>query len=116
MPKDDFPMNVLVVDNDQATIETIAAALRNEGFDISFTISGSADLRMTRDGSLDLSDLHVVLSDQDGLELTRHMSDVRDRPLLFVEKTCQVEKRVARGAMQKDPPVSRRFSLIEIVA
>jgi two-component system, OmpR family, response regulator len=114
--KEEFPMNVLVVDSDQATIETIAAALRNEGFDISFTISGSADLRMAQDGSLNLSELNVVLSEQDGLELTRHIRDEQvDRSPSFGAKMCEVEKGLTRRALQTNL-VSRRFSLMEIMA
>lgn len=109
---------LLVVDNEYATVEAIAAALRNEGFMIDLLVAGSAGVR-TQDGSLDVLGLNVVLFNADHDPTFRPDASRGDRPQLTTMAATSVTDSApgAYGHAHKDASVTtRRFSLLERVA
>jgi two-component system response regulator HydG len=90
---------LLVVDDDEATCELLAATLGGAGFEVVWEASATAAMDQLRSGTFDamLTDLHMA--GMDGLQLCRAASDVQPGlPVIVVTGNTDLE--AAIGAMR----------------
>jgi len=70
-------MNVLLVDDEEELVATMAERLSMRGIDAAYATSGEAALEMARDRDFDLVVLDVKMPGMHGLELMRRLEAVR---------------------------------------
>jgi two-component system OmpR family response regulator len=78
------PRSVLIVDDDPATRDLIAAYLSRHDFGVACAADGLEMNRLLRDGHFDLVVLDLKLPDQDGLRLLRDLRGHSDVPVVVL--------------------------------
>jgi two-component system response regulator MprA len=112
-------MKVFVVDDDAAVRESLARALRLEGYDVELAADGAEALeRLEGDGAgVDLVVLDVLMPDVDGLEVCRRLRRAGSRlPVLMLTARDEVADRVAGLDAGADDYVVKPFALAELLA
>lgn len=108
---------ILVVDDEESIVDSVATVLRYEGFDVEQASSGRTALALAQEGGFDLLILDVMLPDLDGFEVTRRLrADGIDVPVLFLTAKNEPEDMVAGLAIGGDDYVAKPFSLAVVVA
>lgn len=69
---------ILVVDRDPATRDLCCHQFAAAGFDVRFAVDGAEALRLVRDWDPQLAVLDARLGDESGLDLLRHVLEVRN--------------------------------------
>src|SRR5438105_10696270 len=107
-------MEILVIDDEPAIRESIAFALRRDGF----AISEAASLReaQARSGAADLIILDLVLPDGNGLEFLRGLRAKSDVPVIVLTSRDEETDRVVGLEMGADDYVLKPFSPREVAA
>jgi DNA-binding response OmpR family regulator len=105
---------ILVVDDEPAIRESLAFALRRDGFEI----SEAASLREARAGvaSADLVILDLVLPDGNGLEFLRSLRARTDVPVIILTSRDEETDRVVGLEIGADDYVLKPFSPREVAA
>ena len=105
---------ILVVDDEPAIRESLAFALRRDGFDI----SEAASLREARAGvaAADLVILDLVLPDGNGLEFLRSLRARTDVPVIILTSRDEETDRVVGLEIGADDYVLKPFSPREVSA
>jgi CheY-like chemotaxis protein len=75
---------ILLVEDEGAIAQTVAFALRAEGFEAVHALTGREALRLIAGGTFDLALLDVGLPDIDGYALLRELRRGRDLPAIFL--------------------------------
>src|SRR5258705_8787312 len=106
--------NVLIVDDEPAIRESLAFALRRDGFEV----SEASSLREARSlvGPADLVILDLVLPDGNGLEFLRSLRDASDVPVIVLTSRDEETDRVVGLEIGADDYVLKPFSPREVVA
>jgi two-component system OmpR family response regulator len=108
---------ILVVDDEESLVDTVATVLRYEGYDVVEARTGREALSRLQEQHFDLVVLDVMLPDLDGLEVTRRMrADRIDVPVLFLTARSEVSDLVEGLEIGGDDYVTKPFSLAEVVA
>jgi len=108
---------ILVVDDEESLVDTVATVLRYEGYDVVEARTGREALSRLQEQRFDLVVLDVMLPDLDGLEVTRRMrADRIDVPVLFLTARSEVSDLVEGLEIGGDDYVTKPFSLAEVVA
>jgi two-component system response regulator HydG len=80
-----IPTRVLIVDNDAAHAEAMAASLERVGYDCTVATSGSAGAELIAQGAFDIVITDLKMNDVDGLEiLTRAKESLPDVEVILV--------------------------------
>ena len=109
-------MNILIVDDEPAISDTLAYALRAEGFAAeSCTLGGQALARLA-DGAHDLVVLDVGLPDMSGFDVCRALRRHSDIPVLFLTARSDEIDRIVGLELGGDDYVAKPFSPREIVS
>lgn len=87
---------VLVVDDDEDIVETLAVLLQNEGYEVRRATSGAEALRLLEDDPVQLVITDYSMPGMDGPELLRTMCeqfDMKDVPVVVVSGSEEEEVR-----------------------
>ena len=115
--RDQVRQQVLVVDDEPSIVDSVATALRYEGFDVREARTGRAALAAAQENPPDLIVLDVMLPDLDGLEVTRRLrGDGIKVPVLFLTARDSLEDKLKGLSIGGDDYVTKPFSLAEVVA
>jgi two-component system response regulator MprA len=112
-------MRILVVDDDAAVRESLARALRLEGYDVELASDGAEALeRLEANGDdPDLVVLDVLMPNVDGLEVCRTLRRSGSRlPVLMLTARDEVSDRVSGLDAGADDYVVKPFALAELLA
>jgi two-component system response regulator RegX3 len=107
---------ILVVEDHVVTAQSVAFALRNDGFEVDVTGDGVAALEAARAHTPDLVLLDVGLPGLSGMEVCRALREESGVPILMLTaRDTELDTVLAleRGA---DDYVTKPFSLVELVA
>jgi two-component system OmpR family response regulator len=108
---------ILVVDDEPGIVDSVATALRYEGFDVHEAETGRDALKAAETLRPDLMVLDIMLPDLDGLEVTRRLRrDGLRVPVLFLTARDSTEDKIAGLTVGGDDYVTKPFSLAELVA
>ena len=108
---------ILVVDDEESIVDSVATVLGYEGFDVETANSGRSALALAQRGGFDLLILDVMLPDLDGFEVTRRLrADGLDVPVLFLTAKGDPEDMVEGLKIGGDDYVAKPFSLAVVVA
>ena len=108
------PMRVLLVEDEPPIADTVAYALREDGFDVRHCLTAGAALAET--GPFDLAILDVGLPDLGGFALCRELRRGADLPVIFLTAHAAEAERVLGFELGADDYVTKPFSPRELVA
>lgn len=75
---------ILVIDDDESTVQLLSTLLRQRGFDVCQAYSAQDGLRTAYHHQPDLVLLDVLMSQMDGWEVCRRLREMSDVPIIFV--------------------------------
>lgn len=108
--------NILIVEDEPAIADTIAYALRTEGFHPSHTELGESALALIPNGSFKLVILDVGLPDISGFEVCRRLRTFSDIPVIMLTARSEEVDRIVGLEIGADDYVVKPFSPRELVA
>jgi two-component system catabolic regulation response regulator CreB len=109
-------MHVLLAEDETAIADTVAYALRTDGFEVSHCLTAGDALRAHRASPFALAILDVGLPDLDGFALCRELRRERDLPVIFLTAHAAEAERVFGFELGADDYVTKPFSPRELVA
>jgi DNA-binding response OmpR family regulator len=107
---------VLVVDDERAIAESVAARLRAEGFAVEVAFDGPTAVARARAGRPDLVVLDVMLPGFDGLEVCRRIQVERPVPVLMLTARDDETDLLVGLAVGADDYLTKPFSVRELAA
>lgn len=107
-------MRVLLVEDEPPIADTVAYALREDGFDVRHCLTAGDALAAT--GPFDLAILDVGLPDLGGFALCRELRRKADLPVIFLTAHAAEAERVLGFELGADDYVTKPFSPRELVA
>ena len=111
------PMPLLLLVEDEPPIaETVAYALREDGFDVRHCLTAGAALAAAKGDHFDLAILDVGLPDLGGFALCRELRRDADLPVIFLTAHAAEAERVLGFDLGADDYVTKPFSPRELVA
>jgi two-component system response regulator MprA len=110
-------MRILVVDDEPALRDSVARALRFEGYDVDVARDGLEALDVRRAGDPDLMVLDVMMPGLGGIEVCRRLRGEGDAlPILLLTARDAVTDRVAGLDAGADDYLAKPFALEELLA
>ncbi len=108
---------ILVVEDEPAISELIAAVLRYEGFEVVTAATGNDGVRATRAERPDLILLDVMLPDDDGFRVQERLNAERDgTPIIFLTARDTPADKVRGLTHGADDYITKPFNVDELVA
>jgi two-component system catabolic regulation response regulator CreB len=107
---------ILIAEDETAIAETVAYALRKEGYAVEHVLLGGEVLPRVQAGGIDLVVLDVGLPDLTGFEVCRTLRTVSDVPVVFLSARGAEVDRVVGLELGADDYVTKPFSPRELVA
>jgi DNA-binding response OmpR family regulator len=115
MPADPVP-RILIVDDDEVTVEFVELGLRYEGFEVVHAFDGPDALRVVERQRLDLIVLDLNLPSVDGVEVCRRVRERDDTPIIMLTARADVDERVAGLEAGADDYLPKPFKFKELLA
>jgi len=109
-------MKVLIVDDEPAISDTLAYALRAEGFTTDSCILGAQALALLACNQHDLVVLDIGLPDISGFDVCRKLRQSSDIPVLFLTARSDEVDRIVGLELGGDDYVAKPFSPREVVS
>lgn len=109
-------MTILIVEDEPAIAETIAYALRGEGYETDHLTIGGPVVPRVQAGGVDLVVLDVGLPDGSGFDVCRRLRTTSDVPVIFLTARETEVDRVLGLELGADDYVVKPFSPREVVA
>lgn len=109
-------MKILIVDDEPAISETLAYALRSDGFTTESCTLGAEALALLGHGGHDLVVLDVGLPDISGFDVCRSLRRQSDIPVLFLTARSDEVDRIVGLELGGDDYVAKPFSPREVVS
>ena len=107
---------ILIVEDETAIADTIAYALRSEGYAAEHVLLGGEALQRVRRGGVDLVLLDVGLPDRSGFDVCRELRGFSAVPVVFLTARNDEFDRVLGLELGADDYVAKPFSPRELVA
>lgn len=109
-------MKVLIIDDEPAIADTLAYALRNEGFAVDCCGLGSQGLALLAAGDIDFVVLDVGLPDMTGFDVCRSLRRTSSVPVLFLTARADEVDRIVGLELGGDDYVTKPFSPREVAS
>ena len=107
---------ILIVEDEPAIADTIAYALRTEGYEVVWCTTGEDALRLLNGEGISLIVLDVGLPDVNGFDLCREIRKTSGVPILFLTARTDEVDRIVGLELGADDYVPKPFSPREVVA
>ena len=107
---------ILVVDDEISLQETLAYALKKEGYNVETTGDGAKALDLARELKPDLIILDVMLPGMDGFEICRILRHEMSTPVLMLTARDDEIDRVVGLEVGADDYMAKPFSMRELIA
>lgn len=114
-PMDSLP-HLLIVDDQPDIRNPLSTYLTQKGFRVS-TAGGAAEARkILAAGAIDLVVLDIMMPEEDGLSLCRHLRETKDIPIILLTAMAEETDRTIGLEMGADDYVVKPFSPRELLA
>ena len=107
---------ILVVDDDDVTLDFVELGLRYEGFEVARALDGHEALRLVERRRMDLVVLDLNLPSLDGVEVCRALRQRDDTPIIMLTARADVDERVAGLEAGADDYLPKPFKFKELLA
>jgi len=107
---------VLVVDDDEKTVELVKLYLNRDGYRVITAYEGEEALRLAREANPDLIVLDLMLPGIDGLQICRTLRKESDVPIIMLTAMTTDEDRLRGLDLGADDYVTKPFSPRELAA
>jgi two-component system response regulator RegX3 len=107
---------ILVVDDEPAIVDSVAYALRRDGFEVEATGDGESALAAARAGGFDLVVLDVMLPGLSGTEVCRQLRVDSAVPIILLTARGDEVDRVVGLELGADDYVTKPFSMAELLS
>jgi DNA-binding response OmpR family regulator len=108
--------HILVVDDDDVTLDFVELGLRYEGFEVARALDGHEALRLVERRRVDLVVLDLNLPSLDGVEVCRALRQRDDTPIIMLTARADVDERVAGLEAGADDYLPKPFKFKELLA
>jgi DNA-binding response OmpR family regulator len=108
---------ILVVDDDKAVAQTIAACLHQDGHEVLVSNNGNEALELAERNSIDLFVLDVMMPGMDGFEVCRRLRNnpsSATAPIIFLTALAELEDKVEGFLAGGDDYLTKPFDLEEL--
>jgi len=110
-------MRVLVVEDDQATAQSLQMMLESEGMVVDATDLGEDGLEIGKLYDYDIIILDLMLPDIDGIEVLRRLRDARvETPVLILSGLTEADNKVKGLGTGADDYLTKPFDKAELMA
>ena len=109
-------MKILIVDDEPAISDTLAYALRSDGFTADSCMLGAEAIALLGKGEHDLVVLDVGLPDMSGFDVCRQLRRHSEIPVLFLTARSDEVDRIVGLELGGDDYVAKPFSPREVVS
>ena len=107
---------VLVVDDDEKTVELVKLYLNRDGYRVITAYEGEEALRLARETRPDLIVLDLMLPGIDGLEICRTLRQESDVPIIMLTAMTTDEDKLTGLGLGADDYMTKPFSPRELAA
>lgn len=107
---------VLVVDDDQKTVELVKLYLERDGYKVSVAYDGNGALRLARESHPDLIVLDLMLPGINGLQICRTLRQESDVPIIMLTAMTTEDDKLNGLSLGADDYVTKPFSPRELAA
>jgi DNA-binding response OmpR family regulator len=107
---------ILVADDDQSVLDSIAYSLEREQFEVDTVTDGEAALAAARDDGYDLVILNVMMPRLYGTDVLRELGSAGDTPVVLLSGRDSRADRVLGLELGADDYVTKPFGLSELVS
>ncbi len=111
-----LPDRILLVDDERALREPLAAYLGKQGFTVREAESAAQARSMLQDEPADLVLLDIMMPGEDGLSLCRHLVETRSLPVILLTARGEATDRIVGLEIGADDYVVKPFEPRELVA
>ena len=111
-----LPDRILLVDDEKALREPLAAYLGKQGFAVREAESAAKARSMLQDEPADLVLLDIMMPGEDGLSLCRHLVETRSLPVILLTARGEATDRIVGLEIGADDYVVKPFEPRELVA
>ena len=106
--------NILLVDDDLATLEAMEQFLSGNGYEVFCAGTGRKAIDMIRSVKLDCVVLDIGLPDQDGFDVCSQARTFTSLPIIFLSNYTEEESRIRGLSIGADDYMCKPFSLREL--
>jgi DNA-binding response OmpR family regulator len=110
------PVRILVVDDDEVTLDFVELGLRYEGFEVARAVDGHDALKAVERRRMDLIVLDLNLPSVDGVEVCQRIRERDDTPIIMLTARADVDERVAGLEAGADDYLPKPFKFKELLA
>lgn len=111
-----MPEKILVVEDEQTLLETLAYNLRRQGYEVELASDGPSALTQARSTQPDLILLDIMLPGLDGFEVCRILRQEMTTPVLMLTARDDEIDRVVGLEVGADDYLTKPFSMRELLA
>ncbi|MCU6396734.1 response regulator, partial [Enterobacter quasiroggenkampii] len=109
-------ITILIADDDREIANLVAIHLEKEGYHIIKVSDGQEAVEVIQAQQIDLLILDIMMPKMDGYEVTRHIREKHNMPIIFLSaKTSDFDK-VQGLVIGADDYMTKPFTPIELVA
>ncbi|MEK5447702.1 response regulator transcription factor [Paenibacillus sp. FSL R7-0331] len=101
---------IMIVDDDPHICEIVQAYCEREGFESSYSHSGSEAMKLLASFSPDLIVLDVLLANENGIDWCRNARSYTDAPIVFLSSQEEDEVKISALSYGGDDYVTKPFS------
>jgi DNA-binding response OmpR family regulator len=107
---------ILVVDDDEVTLDFVELGLRYEGFEVVRALDGLEALKQVERRRMDLIVLDLNLPSLDGVEVCQRLRERDTTPIIMLTARADVDERVAGLEAGADDYLPKPFKFKELLA
>ncbi len=107
---------VLIVEDDESTVELVRLYLRRDGHEVLAATDGREGLRLAREARPDLVILDLMLPGLDGMQICQALREESTVPIVMLTARVEEEDRLAGLDMGADDYITKPFSPRELAA
>ncbi|MFN2471938.1 MAG: response regulator [Gaiellaceae bacterium] len=107
---------ILIVDDEPAIVDSVAYALRSEGFEVATAEDGERAIAAAEADGFDLIVLDIMLPRLSGVEVCRRLREGGDVPIIMLSARDAEVDRVLGLESGADDYVTKPFSMVELLS
>ncbi|MBO9308330.1 MAG: response regulator transcription factor [Chloroflexi bacterium] len=111
-----MPEKILVIDDDEATVQLLSILLERHGYEVIKAYRADEGLRKAYRSQPNLVLLDVMMPDMDGWEVCRRLRELSDVPIIFLSARGEVRDVVKGLEMGADDYIIKPYDNDELVA